>query len=55
MIFSVGSQVFDINVWQSGDEKLELLFVKDRNESLGDYVVEAFQKCVESIDSKKFD
>lgn len=47
MILGVGSQVFDVDVWQAGNQKLEFLLVEDRNQSLRDDVVEAFQKCAE--------
>lgn len=48
MIFSVCTQIFNVDIWQTGDEQLKLLFIEDRNESLRDDVVESFKECIQS-------
>lgn len=48
MVFSICTQVFNVNVGETRNKKFKFLFVEDRNESLGDDVIKTFQECVES-------
>ena len=48
MVLGVGSEVVDVNVGEARYEELQLLFIENRNEPLGDDVVEAFQERIQS-------
>lgn len=49
VVFSVSTQIFNVNVWQTRNQQLEFLFVEDRDQTLRNNVVESLQKCVESV------
>lgn len=52
VVFGVDLQIFNVNIRQSADEQLQLLFVEYGNQSFRNYVVETFQKGVQSAQAE---
>ena len=49
VVFGVGLEVVDVDGRQAGDEQLQLLFVENRDEPLGNNVVKAVEKRVDLL------
>lgn len=48
VVFSIGFQILNINIWQSRDQQLQLLLIEDGNQALWNYVIEALQESIKS-------
>ena len=48
MVFCVALPVVNIDIWQTGNQKFQLLLVEDRDQLCRDNVVEAYNNVSES-------